>query len=90
MKVLDLKELLRAGVILALGVACVCPLLLADDGPPEGSTPSDEAIPALEEKIVAQLRLLAALYIESNQVEEAIECHETIVARAPEDPQRLE
>ncbi len=90
MKVLDLRELLRAAAILALGVACVCPLLLADDGPPEGSTPSDEAIPALEEKIVAQLRLLAALYIESNQVEEAIECHETIVALAPEDPQRLE
>lgn len=90
MKVLDLKELLRAAAILALGVACVCPLLLADDGPPEGSTPSDEAASVLEEEIVAQLRLLAALYIENNQVEEAIECHETIVALAPEDPQRRE
>ena len=90
MKTFDMSKTLRVIATAVLSTICANPAAWARDPSPNGATPPQEETTALEEKLAAQLRLLAALYIEDNEPDKAIACYETIAELHPGDPRALE
>lgn len=60
--------------------------------PPAATTapaPSEESVQELEARLIAQLRLLSALYLDNDQPDKALDCLKKIAALTPDDTQPL-
>jgi tetratricopeptide (TPR) repeat protein len=98
MKRVIIVALLLAGAFVAARMAFVS-RAVADDAAPPVEAPPAEAPPAaseeqqvaeLEARLVAELRLLHALYLKNGEGEKALECMEKVVALRPDDAGALQ